>query len=240
MITVDDVFTTRVPEEGRSPGTPPDRTLEQVLESVDVGHAGDWMHQFISDLYPICRSITGDGFRQTLARIGEQIPLEVHEVPTGTQVFDWTIPKEWNIRDAWVKNEAGEKVIDFTRLNLHVVNYSVPVRRKMPLSELREHLHTLPDRPDWIPYRTSYYKESWGFCLADSQLQALEDGEFDVCIDSRLEDGSLTYGEYYIPGKRSDEVLFSCHACHPALCNDNLSGVSLVTRLATITLESLA
>src|SRR5208337_1796788 len=126
--------------------------------------------------------------------------------------------REWNIRDAWVKNARGEKVIDFGKSNLHVVNYSVPVRCKMQLSELRQHLHTIPDRPDWVPYRTSYYKESWGFCLAHSQLQELEDGEYEVCIDSRLEDGSLTYGEYFIPGKRSDEVLLSCHACHPSLC----------------------
>ncbi len=125
-------------------------------------------------------------------------------------------------------------MIDFKKSSLHVVNYSVPVRRIMPLAELREHLHTLPDHPDWVPYRTSYYKENWGFCLAQNQLQKLRDGEYEVCIDSRLEDGSLTYGEYFIPGKRSEEVLLSCHACHPSLCNDNLSGVVLVTHLAKL------
>jgi aminopeptidase-like protein len=192
------------------------------------------MHRFIAGLYPICRSITGDGFRETLARVREHVPLEVHEVPTGTRVFDWTIPKEWNIHDAWVKDAKGEKVIDFRASNLHVVNYSVPMHRKMPLSELRGHLHTLPDKPDWVPYRTSYYKEDWGFCLAHRELQKFEDGEYEVCIDSRLEDGSLTYGEYYLPGKRTDEVLLSCHACHPSLCNDNLSGVSLVTTLTQL------
>jgi aminopeptidase-like protein len=208
--------------------------LEQLLESSDLRDAGERMYGFISELYPICRSITGDGFRETLRRVREHISLKIHEVPTGTKVFDWTVPREWNIRDAWVKNEKGERVIDFRKSSLHVVNYSVPVRRKVPLSELREHLHTLPDRPDWIPYRTSYYKENWGFCLAHSQLQKLEDGEYEVCIDSRLEEGSLTYGEYYIPGKRTDEMLLSCHACHPSLCNDNLSGVALVTHLAKL------
>ncbi len=192
------------------------------------------MHNLIAELYPFCRSITGDGFRQTLRHLREHVPLEIHEVPTGTQVFDWTVPREWNVRDAWVKNAAGEKVIDFRRSNLHVVNYSVPIRRKLPLTELREHLHTLPDRPDWIPYRTSYYQENWGFCLAANELARLQEGEYEVCIDSTLEDGSLTYGEYYIPGRRTDEVLLSCHACHPSLCNDNLSGVALVAVLAEL------
>jgi aminopeptidase-like protein len=204
------------------------------LEFTDFRDAGKRMHRFIAGLYPICRSITGDGFRETLARVREHVPLEVHEVPTGTRVFDWTVPKEWNIHDAWVKDAKGEKVIDFRTSNLHVVNYSVPVHRKMPLSELRGHLHTLPDKPDWIPYRTSYYKEDWGFCLAHRDLQKFEDGEYEVRIDSRLENGSLTYGEYYLPGKRTDVVLLSCHACHPSLCNDNLSGVALVTTLAQL------
>jgi aminopeptidase-like protein len=188
----------------------------------------------MADLYPICRSITGNGVRRTLGRLRELVPLEVHEVPTGTAVFDWTVPKEWNLRDAWVKNAAGEKVIDFRRSNLHVVNYSVPVHRNMPLTELREHLHTLPNKPGWIPYRTSYYQESWGFCLAANELAKLGDGQYEVCIDSTLEAGSLTYGEYYLPGRRADEVLLSCHVCHPSLCNDNLSGVALVTSLAEI------
>ncbi len=192
------------------------------------------MHNLIAELYPICRSITGDGFRQTLHRLAEQFPLDVREVPTGTQVFDWTVPKEWNIRDAWVKNAAGEKVIDFGRSNLHLVNYSVPVQHKMSLAELREHLHTLPEQPEWIPYRTSYYKENWGFCLADHDLTQLRDGEYEVCIDSTLADGSLTYGEYFLPGRRKEEVLLSCHACHPSLCNDNLSGVALVASLAEL------
>src|SRR3954447_5302109 len=164
--------------------------MNELLTSTDFAATGDGMYRLISDLYPICRSITGDGFRQTLHRLRQHVPLEIHEVATGSQVFDWTVPKEWNVRDAWVKNEAGEKVIDFRRSNLHLVNYSVPIRRKMPLSELREHLHTLPDSPDWIPYRTSYYKETWGFCLAARELAQLREEEYEVCVDSTLEDGS--------------------------------------------------
>jgi aminopeptidase-like protein len=193
---------------------------------------GDEIYSLIRELYPICRSITGEGFRQTLCRVRKEIPLEVHEVPSGTQVFDWVVPKEWNIRDAYVKNSRGERIIDFKRHNLHVVNYSVPVRRKMSLTELRAHLHTLADQPDWIPYRTSYYKESWGFCLSHNQLQTLREDEYEVCIDTTLESGSLTYGECYVPGESSAEVLISCHACHPSLCNDNLSSVAIATFLA--------
>lgn len=220
-------------------GDPPRRAgdavgLDQFLQSADLREAGGRIYQLITELYPICRSITGAGFRETLARLREHVPLEIHEVPTGTRVFDWAVPPEWNIRDAWVKNEAGDKIIDFTRSNLHVVSYSVPVRRKMRLADLRPRLHTLPDRPDWIPYRTSYYKEDWGFCLAHRDFEQLQPGEYEVCIDSRLEHGSLTYGEYHIPGKRADEVLISCHTCHPSMCNDNLSGVALSAVLAQV------
>jgi aminopeptidase-like protein len=194
--------------------------------------AGEEMYRLIEELYPICRSITGDGLRATLRRIQQEIPIAIREVATGTQVFDWTVPREWNIRDAYVKNSAGERVIDFRRSNLHVVNYSVPIRQRMMLSELREHLHTLPDRPDWIPYRTSYYKESWGFCLSRRQLDSLPDGEYEVLIDSTLEDGHLSYGEYLLPGETKDEILISCHSCHPSLCNDNLSGIAMAVSLA--------
>jgi aminopeptidase-like protein len=193
---------------------------------------GQAMMRLIAELYPICRSITGDGLRETLRLLQREIPLEIREVPTGTQVFDWTVPKEWNIRDAYVKNAKGERVIDFQKSNLQVVNYSVPVRQRMRLTELREHLFTLPPHPDWIPYRTSYYKESWGFCLPENQLARLEDQEYEVCIDSTLEDGHLTYGEYVLPGETRDEVLISCHACHPSLCNDNLSGIALAILIA--------
>lgn len=192
------------------------------------------MHEFMKELYPFCRSITGDGLRTTLRCIQKRIPLTLYEVPTGTPVFDWDIPKEWNIRDAYIKDSSGKRVVDFQRSNLHVVSYSVPVHRKMSLDELKPHLFSMPDHPDWIPYRTSYYRESWGFCLSHNQVLALRDGDYEVCIDSSLEAGHLTYGEYYLNGKQEDEILISCHVCHPSLCNDNLSGVALGTVLAEV------
>jgi aminopeptidase-like protein len=203
--------------------------LQRALSLADpAAHA----YALIERLYPICRSITGQGVRDTLAILRESIPLEVHEVPSGTQVLDWTVPKEWNVRDAYVKNAAGQRVIDFRKSNLHVVGYSVPVERTMPLSELKAKLYSLPDRPDWIPFRSSFYRDDWGFCLAHRELEQLPDGDYDVCIDSTLTDGSLTYGELLIPGTSTDEVLLSAHVCHPSLCNDNLSGISLAVLLA--------
>ncbi|MEU4246127.1 DUF4910 domain-containing protein [Amycolatopsis sp. NPDC026612] len=193
---------------------------------------GAELHALVERLYPICRSITGDGVRQTMDIIGEHIALERHEVPTGTAVLDWTIPQEWNIRDAYVAAPSGERVIDFRESNLHVVGYSVPVNERMPLSELREHLHTLPDQPSWVPYRTSYYAPAWGFCLAQEKLDALPDGEYDVVIDSTLSDGSLTYAEHVVPGRVTDEVIVSCHVCHPSLANDNLAGIAVAVSLA--------
>ncbi len=198
----------------------------------DLNDLSQQMYKLISDLYPICRSITGDGVRKSLHLIQQHIPLTLQEVPTGTQVFDWTVPKEWNIRDAYIKNAQGEKIVDFQQSNLHVVNYSVPIQQKMSLTELKTHLFTLPVRPDWVPYRTSYYQENWGFCLSHQQFLTLQDEEYEVYIDSSLEPGHLTYGEYYIPGETTDEVLISCHTCHPSLGNDNLSGMALVTFLA--------
>ncbi len=190
------------------------------------------MFRFISEAYPICRSITGDGVRKTLRVIGERIPLTVHEVPSGTRVLDWTVPDEWNIRDAYVADTAGRRLVDFRASNLHVVGYSQPVRFTLELSELRRHCHTLPDRPEWIPYRTSFYEPTWGFCLSQRQLEALPDAAYEVCIDSSLEPGHLTYGECLLPGAVSDEVLISAHCCHPSLCNDNLSGMALALGLA--------
>lgn len=206
-------------------------TIDELRAGLDEETLGQQLYDCIADLYPICRSITGEGVRETLRRLQRQVPLTIHEVPSGTEVFDWTVPREWNVRDAYVKNARGERVIDFRRSNLHVVNYSVPVNGRMSLEELRPHLFTLPDRPEWIPYRTSYYKESWGFCLSQRQLEALEDGEYEVCIDSSLEPGSLTYGELSLPGESMDEVLISCHVCHPSLANDNLSGIAIAASL---------
>lgn len=204
----------------------------RALAPDDLASAGRAMHALIAELYPICRSITGEGFRASLRILQEQIPLSIHEVPSGTQVFDWVVPREWNIRDAYVKNARGERVIDFRAHNLHVLNYSVPVHRRMSLEELRPHLYTLPEQPDLIPYRTSYYADRWGFCLSQRALERLEPGEYEVRIDSTLEPGALTYGELLLPGASPDEVLISCHSCHPSLANDNLSGMALATTLA--------
>lgn len=193
---------------------------------------GARMHALVRRLYPLCRSITGDGVRETLAIVGEHLPLTVHEVPTGTPVLDWTVPQEWNIRDAYVADASGRRVVDFRESNLHVVGYSVPVRTRLPLAELRAHLHTLPDQPALVPYRTSYYAPDWGFCLAQSTLDSLPDGEYDVCVDSTLADGSLTYAEHVVPGQVEDEVIVSCHVCHPSLANDNLAGIAVAVQLA--------
>jgi aminopeptidase-like protein len=195
---------------------------------------GEELFELVAELYPICRSITGDGVRRTLEIVGREIDLEVHEVPSGTEVFDWTVPREWNIRDAWVANAAGERVIDFHASNLHVMSYSVPVRATMPLAELRRHLFTLPEHPDWVPYRTSYYKESWGFCASQRLLDSLPDGDYEVCVDATLADGHLTYGEHVVPGETDEEVLVTCHVCHPSLANDNLSGIAVASRLARL------
>ena len=198
----------------------------------EMSRIGTEMHDVIVKLYPICRSITGDGVRKTLDIISEQIPLEKHEITTGTEVFDWTVPKEWNIKDAYVKKSNGEKIIDFQKSNLHVLNYSIPVHKTVSLNELKDHLFTLPDQPTLIPYRTSYYYKNWGFCITHKQFLQLEEDEYEVVIDSTLEDGSLSYGEYFIKGQYEDEVLLSCYTCHPSMCNDNLSGVVLLTFLA--------
>lgn len=195
-------------------------------------NAGSKCYALIERLYPFCRSITGEGVRETLRMIGESIPLEIKEIPSGKQVFDWTIPKEWNIHDAYVIDPDGRKVVDFKKNNLHILNYSRPYQGRVSKEELSKHLFTLPEHPDWIPYRTSYHQENWGFCLSHNDFLMLGDGDYEVMINSTLENGSLTYGEYYIQGKKSEEMLISCHICHPSLCNDNLSGISVAVMLA--------
>jgi aminopeptidase-like protein len=201
-------------------------------EQLLTPEAGDEIFAFAARIFPICRSITGDGVRRTLSEIGAHLPLEVREVPTGTAVFDWTIPREWNIRDAYIKNAAGEKVIDFAQSNLHVMSYSVPVRKRLSLGELKEHVHTLPESPDLIPYRTSYYADDWAFCMSHRQLEGLRDETYEVVIDSSLESGSLSYGEYLHKGEIDEEFLLSAHVCHPSLANDNCSGIALLAHLA--------
>lgn len=183
-------------------------------------------------LYPICRSITGPGVRETLRILSQVHPITVTEVPTGTRVFDWTVPREWSVREAWIKDASGRTVVDFKTHNLHVLNYSAPIAGRFTLEALRPHLYSLPQAPDAIPYRTSYYNDNWGFCLTDRQLQALDDGPYDVLIDSSLAQGSLTYGEIVLPGEIEDEILISTHICHPSLANDNLTGMALAIHLA--------
>lgn len=209
-----------------------------LIEILDMNQCAQDMFALVETLYPICRSITGNGVRKTLHFVRKIIPIEVIEVPSGTRVFDWTVPKEWNIKDAYIKNAHGERVVDFRKSNLHVVNYSVPVEKTLSLQELKPHLHALPDHPDWIPYRTSYYNETWGFCLSQDQLQSLEDGVYEIRIDSELKPGALTYGEYLIEGESEDEVLIYTHVCHPSLCNDNLSGIAVTAFLAKFTAEA--
>ena len=198
------------------------------------------MHDIKEDIYrlcevlwPITRSITGNGVRETLSIIQQEISnLTIHEVPTGTQCFDWKIPKEWNIKDAYIIDPDGKKIIDFQDSNLHVVSYSTPINQTVPLAELQEHLHSLPEQPNAIPYVTSYYEERWGFCLTENQRKTLKEGNYQVCINSELSDGSLTYGELIIHGKSEKEVFLSTYVCHPSMANNELSGPAVTTYLA--------
>src|SRR5437660_5291634 len=206
--------------------------IRPLIDKLDPEATGAEMHALIRELYPICRSITGDGVRRSLRILRRIAPLTLHEVPTGTVVFDWVVPREWNLRKARLVGPDGEVVVDADRLNLHVLNYSVPFRGKVRLAELEKHLHSLPNQPSLVPYRTSYYKDDWGFCLSHEQRARLRPGEYDVLIDTSLTEGSLTYGEAVLPGASSDEILISTHCCHPSLANDNLSGIAVATALA--------
>ena len=182
------------------------------------------MHQLMARLFPICRSITGDGVRETLRIISDIIPLTIQEVPTGTAAFDWAVPKEWNIRDAYIADENGNKIVDFRKNNLHVVGYSVPVDKWITLPELQEHLYSLPEQPNAIPYVTSYYKERWGFCISHDERAKLKDGKYHVYINSTLEEGSLPYGECLLKGETEQEVFLSTYVCHPSMANNEMSG----------------
>ena len=194
---------------------------------------GTAMYRMIEELFPICRSITGEGLRQTLRHIARHVPLVLHEVPSGTKALDWTIPNEWNVKGAYIATLDGRRIVDFAHSNLHLVQYSHGLDRIVGREELLRHVHTLPERPAWIPYRTSYYNEGWGFCLSERQARTLTDTAYRVVIDATLAPGYLSYGELAIPGSSTDEFLFSVHCCHPSLANDNLSGIAVATWLAS-------
>lgn len=211
-------------------------------ERVEIGTAalsdGEALHALARRLWPICRSLTGDGVRETLAILGEHLPgLRTHEVPSGTRCFDWTVPDEWNIRSATLTGPDGSVVADFAETNLRVVGYSEPVDRTLSLEELQPHLHSLPEAPDWIPYVTSYYRRDWGFCLTERERRALKPGRYHARIDSRLRPGSLTYADLLIPGESEDEILISTYVCHPSLANNELSGPVVAAALARHVLD---
>jgi len=211
------------------------QTSDAGITPVELDTIGNELHAMATRLFPICRSVTGDGVRETLQIMQESIPLDIVEVPTGTEVFDWVVPHEWNVRDAYVKNSAGERVINFCQSNLHLVNGSQPISQTIDWSELKKKLHTVPSQPDLIPFITCFHKDDWGFCISQNaydELEALSEQTYEVVIDSVIKDGSLTYGEYYLPGESSEEILFSAHICHPSLANDNLSGICIAILLA--------
>ena len=195
--------------------------------------AGDELLELVERLYPICRSITGDGVRQTLEVLRELVPLERHDVATGTAVLDWEVPREWQVSAAHVTAPDGTRLVDFADHNLHLVSYSAPFRGRLTAEQLAPHLHALPDRPDWIPYRTSYYEENWGFCVRHRDIERFRmEGDYEVVVDTVLQPGHLSYGELVIPGETDREVVFFAHVCHPSLANDNLSGVAVAALLA--------
>jgi aminopeptidase-like protein len=198
----------------------------------DLPTLGIRMHDLLCRLFPLPRSITGDGLRATVSAISDLVQLAVSEIPSGDKVFDWTVPLEWAVDEAYVEDETGRRIIDWRESNLHVVGYSEAVDDWFSLEELRLHLHSLPDRPDWIPYRTSYYKRDWGFCVTDNVLAGLSEGRYHAVIRSRLFPGSLTLAETLIPGESSEEILIFAHDCHPSLANDNLSGLVVAAHLA--------
>ena len=195
---------------------------------------GQKMFDICKELFPICRSITGNGVRESFNILNKHLdkPFELFEVSSGTKVLDWTVPNEWNIEEAYIEDESGSRIVDFKENNLRVVGYSVPIDATLTLDELKEHIYTLPDQPDAIPYTTSYYKERWGFCMTDNELKALSDGKYHAVIKSTLEPGNLTYGELLIPGESEEEIFFSSYLCHPSMANNECSGPALIVSLA--------
>ena len=217
-------------------------SISALVDDFRSGHRdrdalGNSMHAMMQRLYPICRSITGEGLRATLAVLEESLPLQCSQVATGTRAHDWTINDEWNVHDAYIADQDGRRVVDFREHNLHLVGYSIPVRASMTLEQLRPHLHTLPAHPEWIPYRTSYYARTWGFCLPHRQLESMDEGPYEVVVDTTLSPGVMNYAEVVIPGESSDEVMLTAHVCHPSIANDNLAGIAVASEIAK-TLQS--
>ena len=190
-------------------------------------------YTLIEDIFPICRSITGNGVRATLDLLARRIPLVRTEVPSGTAVFDWVVPSEWNVREAYIADASGERIVDVQRNALHLMGYSAPVRTRLSLDELQSHLHSIPNHPEWIPYRTSYWRETWGFCITQRLRDTLMAGDYEVVIDTMLQPGSLTLGECFVPGELQDEFVIFTHSCHPAMANDNASGLAVATVFAS-------
>jgi aminopeptidase-like protein len=199
---------------------------------------GDIMYHLAKNLFKLNRSLTGEGVRETLNILREIVPIEIKSIQSSSQVFDWTVPKEWVIRNAWIITPSGTKICDFFSNNLHLVGYSVPINARITRKELEEHLHSLPDQPDAIPYITSYYKEYWGFCLSHNERLTLEEGIYEVFIDSELIEGVLNYADLVIPGKSTKEILFSTYICHPSMANNELSGPVLAVELAKMLLKT--
>ncbi len=196
---------------------------------------GDKLYTLMKEIFPILQSITGEGSRKTLSLIKKEInELKIYNVRSGTKVFDWIVPKEWNIKEAYIKNSNGEKIVDLADNNLHILNYSIPFRGKVSLHELKEHLFSIPEYPEWIPYATSYYNENWGFCISHRKLEELKEDTYEVVIESSLNEGHLSYGEVFLQGKSFKEILLTTYFCHPSMCNDNLSGVVTLTFLTKL------
>jgi len=203
-----------------------------LIDDFDVRAAGAAVHELAAELFPLPRSLTGDGVRETLRLVAEQVPLELTEVATGTPIFDWAVPREWNVRGAWIADSNGRRIVDFDASNLHLLGYSAPIRKTMSGAELQEHLHSLPGEPERIPYRTAYWADAWGFCVTERQRDEIAPEErYDVVIDASLQAGSLTYGEAVLPGESEEEVLLSTYVCHPSLANDNVSGIAVLAML---------